>query len=59
MLLPSALLTLGVCAQIMAETYQPMPSYRLATSDGVLQLTEGLAARLAEILEARVREEQR
>ncbi|TFK79563.1 hypothetical protein K466DRAFT_606054 [Polyporus arcularius HHB13444] len=45
--------------EIMAETYQPMPSYRLATSDGVLQLTEGLAARLTEILEARVREEQR
>ncbi|KAI0698968.1 hypothetical protein C8T65DRAFT_793918 [Cerioporus squamosus] len=44
--------------EIMAETYQPMPSYRIATSDGVLQLTEGLAARLTEVLEARVREEQ-
>ncbi|RPD61644.1 hypothetical protein L226DRAFT_461226 [Lentinus tigrinus ALCF2SS1-7] len=44
--------------EIMAETYQPMPSYRLCTSDGVLQLTEGLAARLMEILQARVREEQ-
>ena len=29
------------------------------TSDGVLQLTEGLAARLVEVLEARVREEQK
>lgn len=36
-----------------------MPSYRLCTSDGVLQLTEGLAARLVEVLEARVREEQK
>ena len=35
-----------------------MPSYRLCTSDGVLQLTEGLAARLVEVLEAQVREEQ-
>ena len=31
-----------------------MPSYRLCTADGVLQLTEGLAARLVEVLEARV-----
>ncbi len=35
-----------------------MPSYRLCTSDGVVQLTEGLAARLLEVLETRVREEQ-
>jgi len=39
--------------KIMAETYQPMPSYRLCTSDGVLQLTEGLAQRLKEVLQAR------
>ncbi|KAI0752739.1 hypothetical protein C8Q80DRAFT_472435 [Daedaleopsis nitida] len=44
--------------EILADTYQPMPSYRLCTSDGVLQLTEGLAARLIEVLETRVREEQ-
>ena len=34
-----------------------MPSYRLCTADGVVQLTEGLAARLVELLEVRVREE--
>ncbi|OCH94570.1 hypothetical protein OBBRIDRAFT_789045 [Obba rivulosa] len=45
--------------KILAETYQPMPSYRLCTSDGVLQLTEGLAQRLKEILEARAAEEGR
>jgi len=45
--------------QILAETYQPMPSYRLCTSDGVLQLTEGLAKRLREVLEARAQEEGR
>ncbi|KAI0767389.1 hypothetical protein C8Q74DRAFT_1203811 [Fomes fomentarius] len=44
--------------EILAETYQPMPSYRLCTSDGVVQLTEGLAARLLEVLETRVREER-
>ncbi|EMD36987.1 hypothetical protein CERSUDRAFT_95256 [Gelatoporia subvermispora B] len=45
--------------KILAETYQPMPSYRLCTADGVLQLTEGLARRLKEILEVRVAEEGR
>ncbi|KZT65192.1 hypothetical protein DAEQUDRAFT_731711 [Daedalea quercina L-15889] len=39
--------------EILAETYQPMPSYRLCTADGLTQLTEGLAARLKEILEER------
>lgn len=43
--------------QILHETYQPMPSYRLCTSDGVMQLTEGLFARLKETLETRTREE--
>ncbi|PCH37399.1 hypothetical protein WOLCODRAFT_84520 [Wolfiporia cocos MD-104 SS10] len=42
---------------IMPETYQPMPSYRFCTSDGVIQLTEGLAQRLREVLEARAAEE--
>ncbi|KAI0827361.1 hypothetical protein BC628DRAFT_1318519 [Trametes gibbosa] len=43
--------------KIMADTYQPMPSYRLCTSDGVLQLTEGLAARLVEVLQEAARGE--
>ncbi|KZT04959.1 uncharacterized protein LAESUDRAFT_813833 [Laetiporus sulphureus 93-53] len=43
--------------KILAETYQAMPSYRLCTSDGVLQLTEGLAQRLREVLEARAARE--
>lgn len=36
--------------QIMADTYQPMPSYRMCTSDGVLKLTDGLANKLKEVL---------
>ncbi|KAH9854568.1 hypothetical protein C2E23DRAFT_725907 [Lenzites betulinus] len=44
-------------AQINADTYQPMPSYRMCTSDGVLQLTEGLAARLIEVLRERIQED--
>ncbi|KAH9903381.1 hypothetical protein C8Q73DRAFT_785967 [Cubamyces lactineus] len=44
--------------EILAETYQPMPSYRLCTSDGVLQLTEGLAKRLVEVLQAKVQQER-
>ncbi|KAH9927915.1 uncharacterized protein BXZ73DRAFT_90630 [Epithele typhae] len=44
--------------EILAETYQPMPSYRLCTADGVVQLTEGLAARLQEVLQERVRDEE-
>ncbi|OSD01041.1 hypothetical protein PYCCODRAFT_1436823 [Trametes coccinea BRFM310] len=44
--------------EILPETYQPMPSYRVCTGDGVLQLTEGLAQRLVEVLQARVREER-
>lgn len=43
--------------KILADTYQPMPSYRLCTADGVLQLTEGLAERLNEILQARAAKE--
>ena len=27
---------------MLPETYEPMPSYRLVTSDGVCQLTETL-----------------
>ncbi|KAF8892920.1 hypothetical protein BD779DRAFT_1436270 [Infundibulicybe gibba] len=32
--------------KIITETYQPMPSYRLCTSDGILKLTPGLAQKL-------------
>lgn len=39
-------------SKIQAETYQPMPAYRLCTSDGVTRLSEGLARRLREILES-------
>ncbi|KAI0772883.1 hypothetical protein BD413DRAFT_36346 [Trametes elegans] len=44
--------------EVLSETYQPMPSYRLCTSDGVVQLTEGLAQRLLEVVKARVGEER-
>ncbi|KAI0795747.1 hypothetical protein C8Q75DRAFT_712104 [Abortiporus biennis] len=37
--------------KILADTYQAMPSYRLCTSDGIVQLTEGLFQRLKELLE--------
>ncbi|KAL0946099.1 hypothetical protein HGRIS_012364 [Hohenbuehelia grisea] len=36
--------------KILAETYQAMPAYRLCTSDGVTQLTPGLAQKLREKL---------
>ncbi|KAJ3880729.1 hypothetical protein F5051DRAFT_450491 [Lentinula edodes] len=36
--------------KIKADTYQAMPAYRLCTSDGVTQLTEGLFAHLHKIL---------
>ena len=45
--------------QILAETYQAMPSYRLCTAHGVTQLTEGLASELQGLLEVRAREERR
>lgn len=38
--------------QIIPETYEPMPSYRLVTSDGVCQLTESLLEKIkASLLE--------
>lgn len=37
-------------SEIRPETYQPMPSYRLVTSDGPIQLTPGLAEKLQTIL---------
>jgi hypothetical protein len=45
--------------QILAETYQAMPSYRVCTAHGVTQLTEGLASKLQCLLEMRAREESR
>ncbi|VDB85169.1 unnamed protein product [Peniophora sp. CBMAI 1063] len=45
--------------KIKAETYEAMPAYRLCTSDGVVQLTEGLAGKLRQILEERIRRETR
>ncbi|KAF8155932.1 hypothetical protein B0H34DRAFT_514537 [Crassisporium funariophilum] len=33
-------------SKIVPDTYQPMPSYRICTSDGVLQLTDGLSHHL-------------
>jgi len=45
-------------AKIQAETYQPMPAYRICTADGVTQLTDGLAKKLKELLEKKVEEEQ-
>ena len=36
--------------KILPETYQPMPSYRICTSDGILQLTPGLADHLRRAL---------
>ncbi|KDR80161.1 hypothetical protein GALMADRAFT_242422 [Galerina marginata CBS 339.88] len=37
-------------SEIKYETYQPMPSYRVCTSDGVLQLTPGLTKHLHKTL---------
>ncbi|TFK31460.1 hypothetical protein BDQ12DRAFT_694114 [Crucibulum laeve] len=46
-------------SEIQPETYQPMPSYRVCTVDGITQLTPGLAKRLneslARVLEAEVK----
>ncbi|KAI6038623.1 hypothetical protein EDC04DRAFT_1927254 [Pisolithus marmoratus] len=38
-------------SKILPDTYQAMPSYRLCTSDGPIQLTEGLARKLRTVLE--------
>ncbi|KAJ6591057.1 hypothetical protein DFH09DRAFT_1138443 [Mycena vulgaris] len=43
--------------KIKLETYQAMPSYRLCTSDGPIQLTPGLAQKLQAVLEDRARAE--
>ncbi|KAJ7075110.1 hypothetical protein B0H15DRAFT_867888 [Mycena belliarum] len=44
--------------KIEPETYQAMPSYRLCTSDGPMQLTPGLAKKLQAVLEERARSER-
>ncbi|KAJ3746560.1 hypothetical protein DFH05DRAFT_1393982 [Lentinula detonsa] len=36
--------------KILANTYQPMPAYRICTSDGITQLTEGLSGHLQKFL---------
>ncbi|KAF7440032.1 hypothetical protein PC9H_000373 [Pleurotus ostreatus] len=36
--------------KILAETYQPMPAYRLYTADGITRLTPGLDKKLREVL---------
>ncbi|KAI6160696.1 hypothetical protein EDD17DRAFT_1760166 [Pisolithus thermaeus] len=41
----------SMSSQILPDTYQAMPSYRLFTSDGPIQLTEGLARKLRTVLE--------
>ena len=43
---------------MLVETYQPMPSHRLCTTDGILKLTEGLAQRLKERLEQEAKREK-
>ncbi|KIK68326.1 hypothetical protein GYMLUDRAFT_68192 [Collybiopsis luxurians FD-317 M1] len=45
--------------KIRADTYQPMPAYRLCTSDGVTQLTEGLSDHLKKFLLQRVEMERK
>lgn len=45
--------------KILASTYQPMPSYRVCTSDGLTRLSDGLNSRLLEdMLKERARENQ-
>ncbi|KNZ81135.1 hypothetical protein J132_03127, partial [Termitomyces sp. J132] len=43
---------------IIPETYQPMPSYRMCTSDGLITLTPGLAQHLQTILVERAESER-
>ncbi|KAH8112325.1 hypothetical protein DFH11DRAFT_1689897 [Phellopilus nigrolimitatus] len=45
-------------SRILVDTYQPMPSYRLCTGDGVCQLTDGLMGRLKSVLQ-RVADEEK
>ncbi|KAJ4489992.1 hypothetical protein J3R30DRAFT_3277224 [Lentinula aciculospora] len=45
--------------KIQADTYQPMPAYRLCTSDGITRLTEGLSGNLQKILLHRLEMERK
>jgi len=45
--------------QIIPETYQAMPSYRVCTAHGITQLTEGLASKLQRLLKECARKESR
>lgn len=49
-------LTSSTYLQIQPNTYSAMPSYRVCTADGVTHLTEGLAAKLKEVLERKARD---
>ncbi|KAG1873068.1 hypothetical protein DFJ58DRAFT_885100 [Suillus subalutaceus] len=44
-------------SKILPDTYQPMPSYRLCTSDGPTLLTEGFATKLKLVLEGAITRE--
>ncbi|KAJ7594042.1 hypothetical protein C8J56DRAFT_426534 [Mycena floridula] len=43
--------------KILPETYEAMPSYRICTSDGLTQLTPGLAQKLRSSLEEQAKRE--
>ncbi|KAF5392742.1 hypothetical protein D9757_000811 [Collybiopsis confluens] len=45
--------------KIVPDSYQPMPAYRLCTSDGITKLTEGLVGHLKKILEQRLETEMK
>jgi len=45
--------------KIKSGTYQPMPSYRLCTTDGIIQLTQGLREHLRKCLLQRLEAEKR
>ncbi|KAL0578539.1 hypothetical protein V5O48_003440 [Marasmius crinis-equi] len=45
--------------QILSDSYQVMPAYRLATADGVTQLTPGLAEKLKTVLAERADKEDK
>ncbi|KAL0255928.1 hypothetical protein I308_100739 [Cryptococcus tetragattii IND107] len=44
--------------KIVADTYSPLPTYRLVTTNGVMQLPEGLDKHVIEVLEGIDKEER-
>lgn len=44
--------------QIVADTYSPLPTYRLVTTNGVMRLPEGLDKHVIEVLEGIDKEER-